>query len=202
MDRPPTGDAAPKSCRGNGPWAGALTTPGRSPGAGGANESEPLAQGGGRKLAVPDHDGRDQQRHDRHGRSRLDERPVPLRRIGVGRGEQPAGDQPAHVILPGDAGHQEAERQVDDDQDDDRPAVDLQPLRDHEPGAEQAEDGARGTQGRLVRGDRKSTRLNSSHMSISYAVFCLKKKKTYQTASQNTNKTMIKTNNIQKIQNY
>src|SRR5690242_21086454 len=30
-----------------------------------------------------------------------------------------------------------------------------------------------------VRGgsDRKSTRLNSSHMSISYAVFCLKKKK-------------------------
>src|SRR5438874_4853417 len=30
---------------------------------------------------------------------------------------------------------------------------------------------------RLV-GDRKSTRLNSSHVEISYAVFCLKKKKT------------------------
>src|SRR5690242_21501916 len=29
----------------------------------------------------------------------------------------------------------------------------------------------------LRRADRKSTRLNSSHMSISYAVFCLKKKK-------------------------
>src|SRR5690348_17623670 len=29
-----------------------------------------------------------------------------------------------------------------------------------------------------VRTDRKSTRLNSSHPSISYAVFCLKKKKT------------------------
>src|SRR5437868_8242233 len=29
-----------------------------------------------------------------------------------------------------------------------------------------------------VRRDRKSTRLNSSHVSISYAVFCLKKKKT------------------------
>src|SRR5690242_21310892 len=29
----------------------------------------------------------------------------------------------------------------------------------------------------VVGGDRKSTRLNSSHMSISYAVFCLKKKK-------------------------
>src|SRR5690242_21403276 len=28
-----------------------------------------------------------------------------------------------------------------------------------------------------IREDRKSTRLNSSHMSISYAVFCLKKKK-------------------------
>src|SRR5256885_1413356 len=29
------------------------------------------------------------------------------------------------------------------------------------------------------RGDRKSTRLNSSHLVISYAVFCLKKKKTH-----------------------
>src|SRR5258705_5270330 len=29
------------------------------------------------------------------------------------------------------------------------------------------------------RTDRKSTRLNSSHLGISYAVFCLKKKKTY-----------------------
>src|SRR5690242_20982427 len=28
----------------------------------------------------------------------------------------------------------------------------------------------------LTKKDRKSTRLNSSHMSISYAVFCLKKK--------------------------
>src|SRR5215212_11840115 len=30
---------------------------------------------------------------------------------------------------------------------------------------------------RSIRGDRKSTRLNSSHLGISYAVFCLKKKK-------------------------
>src|SRR2546430_6802932 len=30
-----------------------------------------------------------------------------------------------------------------------------------------------------VSGDRKSTRLNSSHSQISYAVFCLKKKKHY-----------------------
>src|SRR2546430_10737377 len=31
----------------------------------------------------------------------------------------------------------------------------------------------------LVIQDRKSTRLNSSHSQISYAVFCLKKKKTH-----------------------
>src|SRR5256885_12649095 len=36
-----------------------------------------------------------------------------------------------------------------------------------------------GDQGRAAQGDedRKSTRLNSSHLVISYAVFCLKKKK-------------------------
>src|SRR5690242_21386039 len=34
--------------------------------------------------------------------------------------------------------------------------------------------------------DRKSTRLNSSHMSISYAVFCLKKKKNKKTVPINT----------------
>src|SRR5690348_18085675 len=33
-------------------------------------------------------------------------------------------------------------------------------------------------------GDRKSTRLNSSHPSISYAVFCLKKKTTTANVSQ------------------
>src|SRR5258708_26545125 len=32
--------------------------------------------------------------------------------------------------------------------------------------------------GQEAPGDRKSTRLNSSHQIISYAVFCLKKKKT------------------------
>src|SRR3712207_7715054 len=31
--------------------------------------------------------------------------------------------------------------------------------------------------GTVVEADRKSTRLNSSHANISYAVFCLKKKK-------------------------
>src|SRR5437764_11397897 len=33
---------------------------------------------------------------------------------------------------------------------------------------------------KLLQIDRKSTRLNSSHRCISYAVFCLKKKKTFQ----------------------
>src|SRR2546427_6664661 len=39
--------------------------------------------------------------------------------------------------------------------------------------------GPRGVRGvrNLAEGDRKSTRLNSSHSQISYAVFCLKKKK-------------------------
>src|SRR5262245_65114156 len=37
---------------------------------------------------------------------------------------------------------------------------------------------------RVVRdGDRKSTRLNSSHLGISYAVFCLKKKKKHKRES-------------------
>src|SRR5689334_24256500 len=41
--------------------------------------------------------------------------------------------------------------------------------------------------GRQARRDRKSTRLNSSHSSISYAVFCLKKKKKTQTKQNNNN---------------
>src|SRR5437870_11485216 len=36
--------------------------------------------------------------------------------------------------------------------------------------------------------DRKSTRLNSSHVAISYAVFCLKKKKKIQSKQKKQNK--------------
>src|SRR6266498_4361315 len=46
-----------------------------------------------------------------------------------------------------------------------------------EPGAGSPADRARGAGDPAHRGDRKSTRLNSSHVRISYAVFCLKKKK-------------------------
>src|SRR5690348_17549571 len=43
-------------------------------------------------------------------------------------------------------------------------------------GADPAAPRGRGVDGVAAREDRKSTRLNSSHPSISYAVFCLKKK--------------------------
>src|SRR3712207_7973755 len=39
---------------------------------------------------------------------------------------------------------------------------------------------------RLGNPDRKSTRLNSSHANISYAVFCLKKKKLFNCITQQT----------------
>src|SRR3712207_8039049 len=42
---------------------------------------------------------------------------------------------------------------------------------------------APGVERHLEGGDRKSTRLNSSHANISYAVFCLKKKKAITTSS-------------------
>src|SRR3712207_7447587 len=39
--------------------------------------------------------------------------------------------------------------------------------------------------------DRKSTRLNSSHANISYAVFCLKKKKTYASRTYDIHRRLI-----------
>src|SRR5690606_41469555 len=44
---------------------------------------------------------------------------------------------------------------------------------------------SRGLKVSRVDGDRKSTRLNSSHVKISYAVFCLKKKKKKQSNTHN-----------------
>src|SRR5438477_3571151 len=55
----------------------------------------------------------------------------------------------------------------------------LDRLADRRPGRSDGLSSARPVSAsRAVDRDRKSTRLNSSHMSISYAVFCLKKKKT------------------------
>src|SRR5476649_2988802 len=48
------------------------------------------------------------------------------------------------------------------------------------------------------RKDRKSTRLNSSHTVISYAVFCLKKKKHNRSHRQTNKKHKKKTNRTQK----
>src|SRR5215510_15805731 len=60
------------------------------------------------------------------------------------------------------------------------------------------EQGATGNQHRVGErpGDRKSTRLNSSHVAISYAVFCLKKKKT---KSRNPKNKKKKNNKRKKI---
>src|SRR2546430_6242162 len=64
-------------------------------------------------------------------------------------------------------------------------------LRLNESGKQETRNGDRGQNGRNLRNprsvflsscfpkDRKSTRLNSSHSQISYAVFCLKKKMTH-----------------------
>src|SRR2546430_5285910 len=49
--------------------------------------------------------------------------------------------------------------------------------RDQHDGHLYQQPGQHAPAGAVVGGDRKSTRLNSSHSQISYAVFCLKKKK-------------------------
>src|SRR5690349_22817190 len=59
----------------------------------------------------------------------------------------------------------------------------LAALRRHEPGARPP-----GLGHRDEAEDRKSTRLNSSHVEISYAVFCLKKKKKKTNKQKQTNK--------------
>src|SRR2546422_7513892 len=48
------------------------------------------------------------------------------------------------------------------------------------PGPDAQRGGSGGVSRRGALGDRKSTRLNSSHGYISYAVFCLKKKKKHE----------------------
>src|SRR5690349_23812350 len=50
--------------------------------------------------------------------------------------------------------------------------------------------------------DRKSTRLNSSHVEISYAVFCLKKKKKKTQPTPQPKQTLDITNTLQPLQNH
>src|ERR1041385_8406857 len=90
--------------------------------------------------------------------------------------EQPEGDLALGRLAPGDLtqGKQLLDRVGDKDLG--RPAQHLQwhrrLVRDDPERPAELEHGGPGSPG-----DRKSTRLNSSHGYISYAVFCLKKKK-------------------------
>src|SRR3989442_10847554 len=54
----------------------------------------------------------------------------------------------------------------------------------------------RGVDGRKNVRDRKSTRLNSSHVRISYAVFCLKKKKKTQKSKRDSDNVCVVTERI------
>src|SRR3712207_7046189 len=67
-------------------------------------------------------------------------------------------------------GHGDRVLQAEQPPDDHRPARPRAGAADHEPVAARLD---------RVAVDRKSTRLNSSHANISYAVFCLKKKNTH-----------------------
>src|SRR5688572_31672149 len=70
-----------------------------------------------------------------------------------------------------------------------RPGVDEPPARDVDRAVADEQPQRRGL--RLAPADRKSTCLNSSHSQISYAVFCLKKKKKKTKQASNTQKNYI-----------
>src|SRR5437899_7504830 len=61
---------------------------------------------------------------------------------------------------------------------------------------------AKGDPPRACHIDRKSTRLNSSHLGISYAVFCLKKKKKHKGNQQYKIPTHVPAYNHTKQHNY
>src|SRR5256885_13224787 len=61
------------------------------------------------------------------------------------------------------------------------------PARDGDGGVVRAPPRGEGVRLGLRRQDRKSTRLNSSHLVISYAVFCLKKKNKHISKAVQTN---------------
>src|SRR2546430_9922299 len=63
-------------------------------------------------------------------------------------------------------------------QDNKPPKQQSQPQRQQPPRQQQRQEQKRDNRQQRQEIDRKSTRLNSSHSQISYAVFCLKKKKT------------------------
>src|SRR3712207_8407346 len=80
---------------------------------------------------------------------------VVVAEVGVLLGARPVAVGAGRLLGPGDGEHQHGEQQAHPQR---RP--ERRPPGDRVPAP-----------------DRKSTRLNSSHANISYAVFCLKKKK-------------------------
>src|SRR5256886_11384653 len=91
---------------------------------------------------------------------------TPLFRSRAPRGARPGGAEP--VVHP----DHRARRGRREQEDGRGWAAGAARSAAHEPGA-----AGRRVGDREPEGDRKSTRLNSSHSQISYAVFCLKKKK-------------------------
>src|SRR5256886_6834846 len=87
---------------------------------------------------------------------------------GAKSGGQGTGARTGHAGEPGDRSGRDATRTGERDTD----HADQQPRRPGAPPPVGLRAGGRVPRGR----DRKSTRLNSSHSQISYAVFCLKKK--------------------------
>src|SRR5256885_12795485 len=62
----------------------------------------------------------------------------------------------------------------------------MRPMIDEQEFRKLADDALNALNRNLIALDRKSTRLNSSHLVISYAVFCLKKKNTLRTYISNS----------------
>src|SRR5437867_7537657 len=96
--------------------------------------------------------------------NRPDPHSVPTRRSSD---LQDDGRQPDRAVLRSAAGRRHDRRPR-------HPAVHAEIA----PGSDQLHPAGHAAVSHVDLGDRKSTRLNSSHRTISYAVFCLKKKKT------------------------
>src|SRR6266496_907593 len=100
-------------------------------------------------------------------------------------GHRAANSSHDHLHLPGDRPHDVADPAEGTPHDSPRhhrhhrpPELASQPVpRRDRPRGGSTRYPARQRTARRLRRDRKSTRLNSSHVEISYAVFCLKKKK-------------------------
>src|SRR5690606_41270114 len=138
------------------------------------------------KPGAPDR-GREQQARgddpDREGPDRADQRTG-----GPGHVAREVGDRPVRERQSGDEEQDWADVELEHPESLVDDGADLQASRRRRdvhgaplpgtvpPSADRWQSQAALPSGRCIRRDRKSTRLNSSHVKISYAVFCLKKK--------------------------